>query len=225
MSKNSTLIDLVRPDAAKRVERLYRPLAEQLDLTPQQGEMFYQILLENKMNGLAQTAELFSHGDVPRLAKIVAEFQKDMNGRLRVLLGDAKFSRYQEYQISIGDRGTLEMIQSDFAEHPLTKEQQLGLLRAMSSARKGRGEDVGGNTEFSIADASEVMDQKLKRQESVDQRVLQEAFAFLSQAQLQILNAVQTRLRAGRKDGYAKAQEMFGNGSVPSNAASPLRRD
>jgi hypothetical protein len=211
MSNIPPAIDSMRSDAAKMVERLYRPLAEQLDLTPQQSETFYQILLENKMSGMAQSAELLSHGDVSRLARTVAEFQKDTDGRLLALLGEAKFSQYQEYQTGIGDRGTLEMIQSDFAEHPLTKEQQRGLLRAMSSARKRGGEPAAGNTGFSVADASDVMDQKLKRQESVDQQVLQQAAAFLSPAQLQILNAVQARFRAWRKDGYATAQEIFGD--------------
>jgi hypothetical protein len=211
MSKIPAAIESMRSDAAKMVERLYRALAEQLDLTSQQRETFYHLLLEHKMSGLAQRVELLSHGDVSRLARTVAEFQKDTDERLLALLGEAKFSQYQEYQTGTGDRGTLEMIQSDFAEHALTKEQQLGLLRAMSSARKGGGEDAGGNTGFSVADASDVMDRKLKRQEAVDQQVLQQAAAFLSPAQLQILNAAQARLRAWRKNGYAKAQEMFGD--------------
>ena len=133
MSKIPAEIDSMRPDAAKMVERLFRPLAEQLDLAPQQRDTFYQLLVENKMNGLAQKAALLSHGDVSRLARMASEFQKDTDEQLLTLLGQAKFSRYQEYQIGIGDRGKLEMIQSGFAEHPLTNEQQLRLLQAMSS--------------------------------------------------------------------------------------------
>jgi hypothetical protein len=215
MSKIHPAIDSMRPDAARMVERLYRPLAEQLVLTPQQRETFYQILLEHKLSGLAQRAELLSHSDLSRLARTVAEFQKETDGRLLALLGQVKFSRYQEYQTGIADRGTLETIQSDFGQQPLSKEQKLGLLRAMSAARKAGGEDAGAHAGFSMADTSEVMDQKLKRQESVDQQVLQQAAAFLSTAQFQILNVALVRLQSWRKQGYAKAQEMFGDRATP----------
>jgi hypothetical protein len=55
------------------------------------------------------------------------------------------------------------------------------------------------------------MEQKLKRQESMDQQILQQAAGFLSPAQLQILSSAQAKFRAFRKNGYAKAQEMFGD--------------
>jgi hypothetical protein len=217
MPKTPAMIDSMRSDAAKMVERLYRPLAEQLDLTPQQREAFYEALLENKMSGIAQRAALLSHCDTSRLAETAAQLQKETDGRLLALLGEAKFGQYQQYQIDVGDRGVLVMIQSDFSEHPLTQEQYLGLLRAMSSARK-TAKKGGTNAGFSIADSGAVMNQKLKRQASIDQQVSKEAAAFLSPAQLQILKAAQVRLRGWRKDGYAKAQEMFGDRASPQES-------
>jgi hypothetical protein len=221
MSKIPPEFDSMRGEAAKMVERLYRPLVEELDLTSQQGEAVYQILLEFKMSGIVQRAELLCHEDVSKLAKSADETQKDTDERLLALLGEAKFSQYQKYQTSVGDRGTLEMIRSDFAAQPLTEEQRMGLLRAMSSARRECGGDPGGKVGFSIADASDVTAQKLKRQASVDQQILQQAAAFLSPAQGQILDAALAKLRAWRQEGFAKAQEMSGNRATAKQNDSP----
>jgi len=212
MSKIPEAIEAMRPEAATVLERRYSPLVKQLGLAPEQSEKFYQMLLANKMNGLAQRTELLCHGDIGRMTKVVADFQKATDARLRALLGDANFSQYQEYQVGVGDRTTLDLMENDFAANPLTEEQQQRLLKAMESGRRAFGDANGGsNAGFSIADTSDVMKQKLKRQESIDQQVLQQAAGFLSPAQLQILSSAQAKFRAWRKDGHAKAQEMFGD--------------
>lgn len=212
MSQIPATIEGMRPEAAKVLERRYSPLVKQLNLAPEQSEKFYQILLANKMHGLAQRTELLCHGDIGRMSKTVADFQKETDASLQALLGDANFSQYQEYQTGVGDRSTLELTKNDFAEHPLTEEQEQCLLLVMASGRKALGGAAGGSDAgFSIADTSDVMEQKLKRQDSKDQQVLQQAAGFLSPAQLQILGSTQARLRAWRISGYAKAQEMFGD--------------
>jgi len=212
MSKIPATIEAMRPEAARALERQYSPLVKQLNLAPEQSGELYQLLLANKMHGLAQRTELLCHGDIGRMSKNVADFQKETDASLRALLGDANFSKYQEYQTGVGDRMTLGLMKNDFAENPLTEEQEQCLLQVMESGRKALGGAAGGgDAGFSIADTSEVMEQKLKRQESIDEQVLQQAAGFLSPAQLRILGSAQARFRAWRKDGYEKAQQMFGD--------------
>jgi hypothetical protein len=212
MSKIPETIETMRPEAARVVERRYSPLVKQLGLAPEQSEKFYQILLDNKMHGLAQRTELLCHGDIGRMTRVVRDFQKETDARLRALLGDANFSQYQVYQAGVGDHSTLELMKNDFAANPLSEEQQEFLLKAMESGRKTLGVAAGSSdAEFSVADPSDVMNQKLKRQESIDHQILQQAAGFLSPAQLQILSSTQAKWRTLRKEGYAKVQEMFGN--------------
>jgi hypothetical protein len=198
--------------AAAMLERLYAPLVKKLGLTPEQSRGFYQEIFDNKMKGQAQMAELLRHEDLNRMARTVADFQKETDARLQTLLGSANFAQYQEYQIGIGDRGVLERTKDDFAEHPLTEEQQQLLLEAMEAGRRAAGNATGsGNAGFSVADTAEVMDQKLTRQESIDRHILQQAAGFLSPAQLKILSSTQAKLLAARKNGYEKARAMFGD--------------
>jgi hypothetical protein len=211
MSKFHPAIESMRPDAAKMVERLYAPLVAQLQCTPKQSEEFYRVLQDNKMNGLAQRSELLSHGDIARLCRDVADSLREMNASLQTLLGEANFAQFQEYQASVGDRGALEMMKIDFEQNPLTGEQQQRLLSAMEAGRKTvGGAATGRDAEFSVADTSDVINQKLIRQEAINENVLQQAADFLSPAQLQILRTWLARHIKFRKEGHAKAQEMFG---------------
>jgi len=209
---------------AALLERLYAPLVKKLNLTAEQSRGFYQVILENKMKGMAQMADLLRHGDPSLMAKAVEESQKEADARLQTLLGAAHFAQYQEYQTNIGDRGLLERIKDDFAEHPLTEEQQQHLLAAMAAGRKAVGNNADGSeTKFSIADTTEVMCEKLIRQESIDQHILAQVASFLSPTQLEILRAIQTRMMAARKDGHAKIKAMFGEGVGQKSTHLPKR--
>jgi hypothetical protein len=195
------------------LERIYAPLIKKLNLTSEQNRTFYEVIIDNKMRGQAQVADLLRHEDFSRMAKAIADIQKETDASLQALLGAANFAQYEEYKKGVGDRGKFELMKSDFAESPLTEEQQQQLLNAMESGRKAFGTSTtGGTVEFSIADTStsEVMNEKLNRQESIDQHVLQLAAGFLSPVQLKILASAQAKLMTARKNGYAKAQEMFG---------------
>ena len=195
------------------LERLYAPLIKMLNLTSEQSGRFYQLILDNKMRGQAQMTELLRHEDPSTMAKTIAEFQRESNASLRAslrtLLGAAGFARYEEYQTSVGDRGILEQTKDDFAESPLTEEQQQCLLKAMEAGRKAFV-GPGGVVKFSVADTGNVMNEKLSRQESIDQHVLQLAAGFLSPVQLKILGSTQARMMTARRSGYAQAQAMFG---------------
>ena len=200
------------------LERLYAPLVEKLNLAPEQSREFYQVILDNKMKGQAQMADVLRHEDLNRMTRTLADLQKEMDARLQALLGAANFARYQEYQAGAADRGLLELAKDRFAEHPLTGEQQQLLLTAMAAVCKAAATTAGGNEAgFSVADTREVMDQKLGRQEAIDRHILQQAASFLSPAQLKILSAMQARMMAARKDGYAKLRGMFGDQSRDSN--------
>jgi hypothetical protein len=212
MSKFHPAIESMRPQAAKVVERLYSPRVAQLHFTPEQSEEFYRVLLDNKMSGIAQRSELLSHGDIGRMCRTVADSQKEMNASLQTLLGEANFAQFQEYQAGVGDRSALEMMKTDFAQNPLTGEQQQRLLKAMESGRKTVGGTATGmDAEFSIADTSDAINQKLIRQEAINEKVLHQAADFLSPAQLQILRTWLARQIKFRKEGHAKAREMFGD--------------
>jgi GTP cyclohydrolase I len=197
--------------AAAVLEQLYAPLVKKLNLTAEQSQNFYQMILDTKMRGQAQVTELLRHEDPSRMARTLADFQKEMDARMQALLGTANFAEYKEYQTSVGDRGLLLLTKNDFASCPLSEEQEQHLLGAMESGRKTIGNSASGSVVgFSIADTSDVMREKLSRQESIDQYVLEQAAGFLSPVQLKILASALAKLMTARKVGYEKARATFG---------------
>jgi hypothetical protein len=153
------------------------------------------------------------------MSRTVADSQKEMNDSLQTLLGEANFAQFQEYQAGVGDRGALEMMKIDFAQNPLTGEQQQLLLQAMEAGRKtAGGAATGRDAEFSMADTIDVINQKLIRQEAINENVLHQAADFLSPAQWQILREWLARQIKFRKEGHAKAQEMFGDNGKSSKS-------
>src|SRR5215471_17559963 len=193
------------------LDQLYGPLIKKLNLTAEQSRSFYQVIIDNKKRGPAQVTELLRHGDLSRMAKTLADLQKEMEASLQALLGPANFAAYQEFETSVGDRSILMRMEKEFADCPLGEEQQQHLLKAMESGRKAVGNSAGGSAvRFSTADTSDAMGEKVKRQESIDQYVLREAADFLSPVQLKILALAQAKMMTARKDGYEKAQAMFG---------------
>jgi hypothetical protein len=211
MTEMATIHPMTDEVMLAMLEQLYAPLIKKLNLTSEQSRRFYQVIFDNKMRGHAQMADLFRHENLSRMAKTVADLQKETDASLQALLGAANFAQYEEYQTSVGDRGMLERTKDDFAESPLTEEQRQHLLKAMESGRKAIGNSTSGSmVGFSVADTSEVMNEKLSRQESIDQYVLQQAAGFLSPVQLKILSAIQAKMMCARKNGYAKTLAMFG---------------
>ena len=193
------------------LEQLYAPLIKSLSLTSEQSRRFYEVIHDNKMKRQVQVTDLLRHEDFDRMAKAIADIQKETDTSLQSLLGATSFAQYQKYQVSVGDRGTLALMKRDFAESPLTEEQQEHLLKAMESGRKAFGKSTAGSVvEFSIADTSDVTNEKLNRQESIDQHVLQLAAGFLSPQQLKILESAQARMMTARKNGFARARKVFG---------------
>jgi len=219
MLKDPAMMKFMQDQAAKEIKKQYAPLAKKLNLTPEQADKFYQVLTDNKMSTLAQKSDVVAAGgNTAALEKIVADAQKETDASLQALLGDAGFAQYQAYQSGVEDRVLLERMNDDFADNPLTEDQQQRLLQAMQAARQA----VANNTSaigFSVTDTSALMEQKLQQQEAINQEVLQQAAAFLTPAQLQTLGSSQSNIINLTTAGYAMARKMFGaqsNGAAAS---------
>ncbi len=215
--KNPEMMAAMRDQTAKMIRRLYAPLTGQLNLTPEQTDKFYQVLTDNKMSVSFQKSDVVAAGgDTAALEKIAADVQKETDASLQSLLGETGFAQYQVYQSSVPDRGLLEQMKDDFADNPLTDDQNQRLLQAMQAARQAVTNNMSA-IGFSITDTSAATDQKLQQQEAINQQVLQQAADFLSPAQLQTLGSSQSNIMNARRAGFAIAQKMFG---VQTNGAA-----
>ena len=101
---------------------------------------------------------------------------------MRSLLGDAGYAKYQDFSKNeMADQTLLMTMKNDFVDNPLTNTQQQQLLEAMKAARQSvTASSPLDPGRANGADKLAMMDQVLQQQDQMNQKVLQQAAAFLS---------------------------------------------
>jgi len=117
----------------------------------------------------------------------------------------------------MADQTLLMTMKNDFVDNPLTDTQQQQLLEAMKAARQSvTASSPLDPGRANGADKLAMMDQVLQQQDQMNQKVLQQAAAFLSPDQVQTLGTSQSNMIALQKSMAPMMEKMF-----PNAAKSP----
>src|SRR5665213_1962532 len=184
MFKDPAMIEAMRPQQLATTKMMYAPLVKQLNLSPEQADKFYNIIVDNGLKSL----EAMRSGTPS--ADAMKSTSQTMEADIRSLLGDDGFAQYKDYSKNeMADQTLFAAMKNDFAENPLSETQQQQLLQAMKTARQSVN---ASNPLSNGSDKTAMMDQVLQQQEQMNQSVLQQAGAFLSPEQAQILGTSQS---------------------------------
>ncbi len=206
MFKDPDMLKAMRDQQASMIKMQYGPLIKQLNLSQEQTDKFYQILLDGASKGLeAMQSGKFNPDDAK-------SFKQSTEAELQTLLGDAGYAQYQDFTESIPDRTMLTLNQDNFADNPLSDTQQQQLLQAMKAARQSvTANNATDVSQTNPTDKMAATDQTLQRQEQINHNVFQQAAAFLSPDQLQSLATSQSNWIAMQKAMAPMVQKMFTN--------------
>lgn len=193
------------------IKKQYAALVKQLNLTPEQADAFYGLVVGNQTNMSALGMQMLSGTNYTDVASASKAAMKATDDQLQSLLGEKGYAQYKDYQSGMVDRTMLEQMQSEFADSPLSEDQQQRLLQVMKTQREATpGSDTSDLNKYAPGqDPIAVMNQGIQSQEIVNQKVLQQAGDFLSPAQIQMLGASQSNLLSAEKMGMIMAQKMF----------------
>jgi RNA polymerase sigma factor (sigma-70 family) len=206
MFKDPAMLEAMRPQQLATIKMMYGPLVKQLNLSPEQADKFYDILVDNGL----RTLQAVQSGQSSQ--EDIKSNNQSMEADLRSLLGEAGFSQYTDYtKNDMAGQTLFAAMKNDFENNPLSDTQQQQLLQAMKSARQSVN---ASNPLANGADKTASMDQVLQQQEQINQIVLQQAAAFLSPEQLQTLGASQSNTLAMQKSMAPVMQKMFPASSV-----------
>jgi RNA polymerase sigma factor (sigma-70 family) len=221
MMKDPDMMKVMQEAQVTAVKQMYAPLAKQLNLTPEQRDAFYGLLVENATNVQALGFQMLSGTNNAEAVKDMAASQKAVNDQIQSLLGGSGYAQYQDFQASLGDRNTLQQLQTsgDYADNPLSDEQQQRLLQLMKTEREtvhapSPAESTSAYVSSQPQERVAMMDQVLQQQETINANVLQQAGTFLSPQQVQMLGTTQSNMVSMQKMGSAMAQKFMG---TPSN--------
>jgi RNA polymerase sigma factor (sigma-70 family) len=201
MFKDPEMLKALRPTQLMTMKMMYGALVKQLNLSQEQADQFYNILVDNGVKSMqAMQSGTISPEDMQASTQ-------SMQADLQSLLGDAGYSQYQDYtKNDMRDQSLFAVIKNDFADNPLSDTQQQQLLQAMKTARQS----VTANNPLDPSQANPY-DMALQQQEQINQSVFQQAGAFLSPAQLQTLGTSQSNMISMQKAQAPMMKIMLGN--------------
>ena len=108
-------------EEAKRmgVNMIYGTLLKQLQLPPEQEQRLKDLLLDQQMENMSHAGDLMgAGGDRVEAMKKIGEEQKQRQEQMKELLGDEKYSQFEQYNQTMGERMMLlpVPIEKSFAE-------------------------------------------------------------------------------------------------------------
>jgi len=204
MFKDPEMLKALRPTQIATEKMMYAPLVKQLNLSAEQADKFYDLLVDHGVKSIQAMQSGNSADTEANTQSLEADLQS--------LLGNDGYAQYLDYtKNDMASQTALTLLKNDFADNPLSDAQQQQLLQAMNTAR--RSVTAANPLDPSQPNASS-MDQVLKQQEQMNQSVLQQAAAFLSPAQLQTLATSQSNMIAMQKSMAPMMQKMIGGTSA-----------
>lgn len=134
------------------LDNRYAALFKQLNLSPTDLEKFKDLLIERQNSRMDVMAAARESGLNPRenrdeLKKLTDEAQADVDANIKSTLGDAAYSKYQNYDTTGSQRAVVSQVTDrlSYTSTPLTAAQSEFLVSALSTTSTTDGTNATGN--------------------------------------------------------------------------------
>jgi len=225
--------EFIRNQQRMTTDQLYAPLVKQMGLTPEEAAAFKDLLADNMMKTAEKAFSALSGTAAtnrPEMLSSLAAEQKSFDEQVKLMLGDARYTQYKEYQETLGERTLLNQFkQQAGSDYNLSDPQTEALLTFMKEEKKS----VAAATGLPLNDtghdparmqallADDKAGQLLQAQETINQRVYERARTILSPEQLQTLGKFQANQMQMTRMGRSMAKKMFAPATPAAPAATP----
>lgn len=182
---NQAMVDLIK--------RRYASLFQELKLTPEQTEQFIQAMSAEFQKGVQHLAALQQgKPGAAEPAGPATDDKSELDKKLQSLLGESGLARYREYSQEIPARATVDLLDGQLGASKLSDEQRTRLFQAVKAEPFDLTHGIAGDLDKAFFGTQEEVDGYLAKVADSNQRVIQQAGAFLSAEQLAALNMVLT---------------------------------
>ncbi len=212
------------------MEQLYSPLFKQLSLTPEETTQFKDMLGDHMAKVMDNAGSLFTGTNNTEMAAKLSGQQKEFDAQIKDFLGEDRFSQYQAYQETSGERAMLNLYkQQNPGEYSLNDAQTEQLLKIMSEEKKSVAQSTGLPLRSGSGDEANIQamlspdqaEKLLAAQETVNQRVYDRSRTVLSPDQLQSLSKFQTNQLQLMRMSMGMMRSMFGSEGGANTTPSP----
>jgi hypothetical protein len=215
---------MMRAQNTMVVKMQYMDLAKRLKLSPQESDQLMG-LLGDRQNALSEEAFGAFTGAAPdeaRLAQLGAKAEasrKEFDEKIKATLGDDRFTQFQDYEKTIGERMLMTQFDPQFASAgaPLDPAQKEQLIEIMSAERLKSPASIFDPTAsqknpaaaFNAMRDDAAVDRWMQQEQDFQRRVLQTATKALNPDQINALQQAFQQTTEMQKFGLKMSREMF----------------
>jgi hypothetical protein len=226
MMKDPAMREMMRGQQKAMINMMYSGLFKDLNLSPEETDKLKELLTDAQMSNVEAAQGLFGgkEGATEDSTKLVADAKKQTDAEIKAMLGDEKFTQYEEYKKNMGERMQLDQLRNQLAGEnlPLRDDQSAQLMQIMKEEKANRPAPISADqsqTPTKETFTAENLDKQLAWMDDYNQRVLERAGQVLSPEQLKKYQTFQEQQASMQKMGLQMARQMFGgekSGTTPA---------
>ncbi len=219
MMKDPAMREMMREQQKAAINMMYSGLFKDLNLSPDEKDKLKALLTDAQMRNIESAQGLFGGDEKQDSAadatKLIAEAKKQTDAEIKSLLGDERFSIYQDYQKSMGERMQIDQFKNQIAAEnmPLRDEQAAQLSQIMKEEKAAVPPIIPTDqTQMPTKEqfTTENLEKQMQWMEDYNRRVLGRAQSVLSPEQFTKYQSFQEQQAAMQKLGMNMARQMFG---------------
>ena len=232
MVNDPEMKEMTRQQRRSVIESTYGDLVKELALTPEHEEAFINALLDNQIKraGLIMDSIFGIYGEggtksdsdreagAQTIAEHIKQQEEQLKQHIKQLLGEEKFSKYQEYTKTIPDRMFIDEFRLELTNTgaPLQDSQAKALMKIMfeeSAKTPNLDEDEAAAMQNLLKDpyaslSDDAISKMFQSRREANQRVLNQAGSFLSAEQLKVLASFYEKQIAPLEGAMKLQQEL-----------------
>jgi hypothetical protein len=177
-----------------------RPVIEGLKLNQQKTDELLGLGADWGMRNL-ETVAAVTEGNLAAEAAVQAEAdnERDTTNRVRLLLGEEGFTRFDECQKEFPVRALVEQFEKQLGPFPTSAIQREALARVIEAEPREVAESLAGNFTVRQLVSPDGLEGGFQAQTESNERILQAAAGFLSPEQVESLRLMQVSNMSAQK--------------------------
>jgi hypothetical protein len=210
--KDPAMRKMIAAQQATALRGFYADFVKQAHLTPDEADKFFQLLSDRQSALMDSSANMMSSGKLDTGAMTAAT--DTANAALKDLLGPDRFSAYQDFEKTLGDRIQVQQFcqQLGSTGAPLQDYQSQALIQIMSQEQANMPnlqspDGAGAQKALDMSPAD--IDQYSQQLTAMNQRVYNRAMSVLTQPQLSAFATYQQTMTTAKLAGLKMAQQMM----------------
>jgi RNA polymerase sigma factor (sigma-70 family) len=192
-----------------KIKDRYGPLFQELKLSPEDTDKFTQLIGDEWLKGSDMASSLTQgSADPVTTRQAMADTHKEIEGQLQSLLGPAGYAQYTEFNQEFPAQTTVKLLNTQLGDNPLTDDQSARLLQIVNAEPYESTHGIAGELDMAFFGSQEDIDKHFQQVTESNQRILDQAGAFLTPQQLAALATLQSNsINAQKIQGAALTQK------------------